>query len=160
MHYRVHTCSVNRDFPVLVKQNHVSITGFSLLQYQLFFDLVTFFPWFIKKKSLFTLQDFPCFTENSDLQGFPCIGYNFFMLGLQSFPCFYNTFSLFWLHYFPVFLTFFSCLIYRVFPVLLKLHIYRDFPVLVTISLCFNYRVVPAFITPFHCFCYIISLFS
>ena len=159
MHYRVHTCSVNRDFPVLVKKKYVSITGFSLLQYQLFSVLVTFFPCFINIFFLFTLHGFPCFTKNSDLQGFPCIGKNFFMFQLQGFPCFNNTFFLFWLHYFPVLLTFFPCLIYRVFPVLIKIQIYRDFPVLVTTFLCFNYRVFPAFITPFHCFGYIISLY-
>ena len=126
---------------------------------QLFSVLVTFFLCFISIFSLFTLQSFPCFTKNPDLQGFSCIGYNLFMFQLQGFPCYNNTFSLFWLHYIPVLSTFFPCLIYRVFPVLLKIQIYRDFSVFVTTFLCFNYRVFPAFITPFHCFGCNISLY-
>jgi hypothetical protein len=67
--YRVHSCSVNRDFPVLVTIFCVSI-------------LVTFFPCFNNIFSLFNLQGFPCFTKNSALQGYPCIGYNFFTFQL------------------------------------------------------------------------------
>ena len=159
MHYRGHTCSVNKDFPALVKKNYVSITGFSLLQYQLFSVLVTFFPCFINIFFLFTLHGFTCFTKNSDLQGFPCIGKNFFIFQFQGFPCFNNTFFLFWIHYFPVLLIFFPCLIYRVFCVFLKFQTYRDFPVLATIFLCFKYRVFPALTTSFFCFGYNISLF-
>ena len=51
---------------------------------------------------LLNVQVFLCFTKISDLQGFPCIGFSFFMFQLQGFPCFNNIFFLFWLYYFPV----------------------------------------------------------
>jgi hypothetical protein len=162
----VHSCSVNRDFPVLVTiflyfnyrvfpalvtaficfgyiislfYQHffpVQFTGLSLFykkwdlqgipctgynsfmfQLQGFtcfnnpFSLfwIHYFPVLATFFFLFNLQGFPWYTKNSDLQGFPCIGYSFFMVQLQGFPCFNNTFPLFWLHYFPVLLTFFPC---------------------------------------------------
>ena len=49
-----------------------------------------------KSKQKHTSQGAFLFTE----QGFPCIGYNSFMLQLQGFPCFSNSFYLFWLHFF------------------------------------------------------------
>jgi hypothetical protein len=69
-----------------------------------------------KSKQKLTLQGAFLFTE----QGFPCIGYNSFVVQLQGFPSFSNSFYLFWLHFFPVLLTFFPCSIYRVFPVFQK----------------------------------------
>ena len=72
---------------------------------------------------LFNLRVFLCFSKISDLQGFPCIGYNFFMFQIQGFPCFNNIFFLFWLYYFPVLWTFFPCFIYRVFPVFPKFYV-------------------------------------
>ena len=80
MHYRVHTCSVNRDFPVLVKKNCVSITGFSLCQYQLFSVLVTFFPCLVNIFPLFNLQGFPSFNKYSDLLGLQ----SSFLIGLRT----------------------------------------------------------------------------
>ena len=115
-HYRVHSCSVNRDFPVLV-------TIFLCFNYRVFPALITAFFCFDYILSLFYYHFFPVqftgfslFYKNSDLQGIPCIGYNSFMFQLQGFTCFNNTFSLFWLHYFPVFLTFFSLFDLQVFP--------------------------------------------
>ena len=91
--------------------------------YRVFPALVTTFPCFGYIFSLFNLQVFLCFTKISDLQGFPCIGYNFFMFQLQGFPCFNNIFFLFWLYYFPVLWTSFPCFIYRVFPVFPKFYV-------------------------------------
>ena len=105
-----------------IQGNPCSLNRFSPCNVCFCFDFYDFF----------SLHDFPCFTKNSDLHGFPCIGINFFIFQLQGFPCFNNTFFLFWLYYFPVLLAFFPCLIYRGFPVLIKTQIYRDFPVLVT----------------------------
>ena len=129
------------------------------LLYQLLSVLVKFFPCFINIFFLFTLHAFPCFTKNSDLQRFPCIGKNFFMFQLQGFPCFNNTFFLFWLHYFPVLLTFFPCLIYRVFPVLIKTQISGISLYWLNLFYVSITGGFPAFITPFHCFGYIISLY-
>ena len=98
-----HTCSVNRDFPVLVP-------SFQCFYYRVFPALVTTFPCFGYIFSLFNLRVFLCFSKISDLQGFPCIGYNFFMFQIQGFPCFNNIFFLFWLYYFPVLWTFFPVL--------------------------------------------------
>ena len=111
-----HTCSVNRDFPVLVP-------SFQCFYYRVFPALVTTFPCFGYIFSLFNLRVFLCFSKISDLQGFPCIGYNFFMFQIQGFPCFNNIFFLFWLYYFPVLWTFFLCFIYRVFPVFPKFYV-------------------------------------
>ena len=103
-----HTCSVNRDFPVLVP-------SFQCFYYRVFPALVTTFPCFGYIFSLFNLQVFLCFTKISDLQGFPCIGYNFLCFNYRVFPalttsffCFGYIISLFYEHFFPVLFTGFS----------------------------------------------------
>ena len=118
----------------------------------LFSVLDTCFSSFNKKKSLFTLQGFPCFTEKSDLQGFPCNSYNFFVFQLLDFPCFNNTFSLFYLHYFPALLTFFSGLIYRVFSSFDKILDLQGFPCIGYSFFLFELQGFPCFYNNFSLF--------
>ena len=121
-----------------------------------------------KSKQKHTLQGAFLFSE----QGFPCIGYNIFLLQLLGFPCFSNSFfsfgyilSLFYYHFFPVQFTGFSlfyknsdfqgipCVGYNSFMFQLQgftcfnntfsLFWLHYFPVFLTFFPCLIYRVFP-----------------
>ena len=117
MHYRVHTCSVNRDFPVFVKKNMFQLQGFSCFSnnFSLFWlhsfpVLITFFPCLLYRVFYVLLKsqiyrDFPLLVTT-----FLCFNYRVFPALITPFPCFGYIISLYWLQLFYVSITGFSLL--------------------------------------------------
>ena len=103
-----HTCSDNRDFPVLVP-------SFQYFYNRVFPALVTTFPCFGYIFSLFDLRFFCVFLKFQTYRDFPvlatiflCFKYRVFPALTTSFFCFGYIISLFYEHFYPLLFTGFS----------------------------------------------------